>query len=85
MKTIGIEHVYSPSCGKLEKILVNRGSYVYEWEKLMLIHTTDNNRVEVTVGVSGYVVSVEVTESQIVTNETILLRLEDDMLVTGSD
>lgn len=44
-----------------------------------------NNRVEVTVGVSGYVLSVEVTESQIVTNETILLRVEDDMLVTGSD
>jgi biotin carboxyl carrier protein len=80
-----IETVYSPCCGKVENIFVSQGSYVYEWEKLMVIHTTDNKKVEIETSVSGHVVSIEVTKNQNVSNETVLIQLQDDLLITGSD
>jgi acetyl/propionyl-CoA carboxylase alpha subunit len=80
-----IEAIYSPCCGKIETLFVNRDSYVYEWEKLMLIHTTDNDLVEVRAGVSGHVVSLEVIEKQSITNETLLIKVKDDLLITGSE
>ncbi|RBW67428.1 hypothetical protein [Bacillus taeanensis] len=80
-----IEAVYSPCYGKVEKIFVNKDSYVYEWEKLMLIHTLDNHKVEIKAGVSGHVVSLEVMENQNVLNETVLIKLKDDLLITGSE
>jgi biotin carboxyl carrier protein len=80
-----IETVYSPCYGKVENIFVSQGSYVYEWEKLMVVHTTDNKKVEIETSVSGHVVSIEVTKNQNVSNETVLIQLQDDLLITGSD
>ncbi|MES9740136.1 hypothetical protein ABWK46_22835 [Peribacillus frigoritolerans] len=53
-----IETVYSPCCGKDCREIVSQGSYVYEWEKLMVVHTTDNKKVEIETGVSGHVASI---------------------------
>ncbi|MDN3017205.1 hypothetical protein PH210_13485 [Paenibacillus sp. BSR1-1] len=80
-----IEAIYSPCCGKIETLFVDQDSYVYEWEKLILIHTEDHKKVEVRAGVSGHIVSLEVTEKQNVTHETLLIKVKDDLLITGSE
>lgn len=80
-----IEAVYSPCCGKIQTLYVSKDSYVYEWEKLIVIDTPDNNKVEVRVGVSGHVVSMEVTKEQNVTEETLLIKVRDDMIITGCE
>jgi len=82
MKTV-IENVYSPCYGKVAKLFINESSYVYEWEKLALIETMDERKVEVKVGISGYVELLEV--GQAITNETLLISVRDDLLITGSD
>ncbi|MEH6889866.1 hypothetical protein V7024_09125 [Bacillus sp. JJ864] len=84
MKTV-IENVYSPCYGKVTKLFINESSYVYEWEKLALIETMDERKVEVKVGISGYVELLEVEEGQVITNETLLIAVRDDLLITGSD
>ncbi|MCO0600499.1 hypothetical protein CN689_24245 [Peribacillus butanolivorans] len=79
------EYIYSPCIGNVEKIFVDQNSYVYEWEKLMLIRTSDDETLEIKTGVSGRIVSVEVTENQLVTSDTILMKLKDHFLFTGSE
>ncbi|MEY8350506.1 biotin/lipoyl-containing protein [Bacillus cereus] len=84
MKAV-IENVYSPCYGKVEKLFITESSYVYEWEKLALIETTDKQKVEIKVGISGYIELLEVEEGQVVTNNTRLITVRDDLLITGSD
>ncbi|PFO77987.1 biotin/lipoyl-containing protein [Bacillus cereus] len=80
-----IENVYSPCYGKVEKLFVTESSYVYEWEKLALIETVDKQKVEIKVGISGYIELLEVEEGQAITNKTRLITVRDDLLITGSD
>ncbi|KOS30770.1 hypothetical protein ADK17_03740 [Bacillus anthracis] len=84
MKTV-IEGVYSPYEGKVEKIFVKETSYVYEWEKLALIETIDKQKVEIKVGISGYIESLEVVEGQAIADQKLLITMRDDLLITGSD
>ncbi|MBO1627271.1 biotin/lipoyl-containing protein [Bacillus arachidis] len=84
MKAV-IEDVYSPCYGKVEKIFINESSYVYEWEKLALIETIDKQKVEIKVGISGYIELLEVEEGQVITDKTRLITVRDDLLITGSD
>ena len=84
MKTV-IEGVYSPCYGKGEKLFVTESSYVYEWEKLALIETIDKQKVEIKVGISGYIESLEVVEGQASANKKLLITVRDDLLITGSD
>ncbi|QWH16037.1 hypothetical protein EXW62_02390 [Bacillus mycoides] len=84
MKTV-IEGVYSPCYGKVEKLFVTESSYVYEWEKLALIETIDKQQVEIKVGISGYIESLEVVEGQAVADQKLLITMRDDLLITGSD
>ncbi|PDY48694.1 biotin/lipoyl-containing protein [Bacillus pseudomycoides] len=84
MKTV-IENVYSPCYGRVTKLFINENSYVYEWEKLALIETMDERKVEVKVGISGYVELLEVEEGQVITEQTLLITVRDDLLITGSD
>ncbi|KEK22276.1 biotin/lipoyl-containing protein [Bacillus gaemokensis] len=84
MKAV-IENVYSPCYGKVEKLFITESSYVYEWEKLALIETIDKQKVEIKVGISGYIELLEVEEGQTITNKTRLITVRDDMLITGSD
>ncbi|MDN4075038.1 MULTISPECIES: hypothetical protein [Fictibacillus] len=80
-----IEQVYSPFFGKIEKILIKPEQLVYEWEKLFIIQTTDGTIEEVSVGISGYVTSLDAKPGQTVTPQTILAEIEDDFLITGCD
>ncbi|PEE42454.1 hypothetical protein [Bacillus pseudomycoides] len=84
MKTV-IENVYSPCYGRVTKLFINESSYVYEWEKLALIETMDERKVEIKVGISGYVELLEVEEGQVITEQTLLITVRDDLLITGSD
>ncbi|PFK36417.1 hypothetical protein COI93_16110 [Bacillus cereus] len=84
MKAV-IENVYSPCYGKVEKLFITESSYVYEWEKLALIETVDKQKVEIKVGISGYIELLEVEEGQAITNKTRLITVRDDLLITGSD
>ncbi len=84
MKTV-IECVYSPCYGKVEKLFVKESSYVYEWEKLALIETIDKQKVEIKVGISGYIESLEVVEGQAIADQKLLITMRDDLLITGSD
>ncbi|KIL45286.1 hypothetical protein [Jeotgalibacillus soli] len=80
-----IENIYSPCHGKIEKIFIHESDYVYEWEQLISIRDERGIVEEITVGISGNIASLEVQENQEVTPETVLCRLKDDLLVTGSD
>ncbi|MBD1380775.1 hypothetical protein [Metabacillus arenae] len=77
--------IYSPCFGKVENILVNETSRIYEWEKLFLIREKNGTVNEITVGISGLIASLEVNENQNVTPNTVLFKIKEDLFITGSD
>ena len=54
-------------------------------EKLALIETIDKQKVEIKIGISGYIESLEVVEGQAIADQKLLITVRDDLLVTGSD
>ncbi|PGK34405.1 hypothetical protein CN907_23025 [Bacillus anthracis] len=84
MKT-KIEEVYSSYEGKVEEIFVNESSYVYEWEKLMMIRKNNGELEKVAVGISGNIRLVNVFVGQQINTDTLLVKLEDDLLITGCE
>ncbi|TCP30639.1 hypothetical protein EV207_105168 [Scopulibacillus darangshiensis] len=77
--------VYSPFHGRVEDIFISDAALVYEWERLFSIRTNEGVVKEVSIGISGTVVSVEIKPGQEVTMDTALAIIKDDMLITGSD
>jgi biotin carboxyl carrier protein len=84
MKT-RIEEIYSSYEGKVEEIFVNESSYVYEWEKLMMIRKSNGELEKVAVGISGNIRLVNVVAGQQINTDTLLVKLEDDLLITGCE
>lgn len=80
-----IEEIYSPCAGKVEEVFVNESSYVYEWEKLMMIRKQDGSLEKIAVGISGHIRSVHVKVGQEIDSNTMLCKLEDDLLITGCE
>ncbi|EEL52190.1 hypothetical protein CN373_21245 [Bacillus cereus] len=80
-----IEEIYSSYNGKVEEIFIDEASYVYEWEKLMTIRKNDGTLETVAVGISGHIRSVNIEVGQDIDVDTLLLKLEDDLLVTGCE
>jgi biotin carboxyl carrier protein len=80
-----IQPIYSPCYGKVENILVNESSHIYEWEKLFLIREKNGSIKEIRVGVSGLVTTLNVKENQNVTPNTVLAKIKEDLFITGSD
>ncbi|MFD2924788.1 hypothetical protein [Halobacillus naozhouensis] len=80
-----VEVVYSPCHGRIEKILIQKNDYVYEWEKLFVVRNHDGLLEEIRIGASGLIASLEVLESQEVDTNTILATVKDDLNITGSD
>ncbi len=70
---------------KVEEIFVNESSYVYEWEKLMMIRKNNGELEKVAVGISGNIRLVNVVVGQQIHTGTLLVRLEDDLLITGCE
>ncbi|EMI9088913.1 MULTISPECIES: hypothetical protein [Bacillus] len=84
MKT-RMEEIYSSYEGKVEEIFVNESSYVYEWEKLMMIRKNNGELEKVAVGISGNIRLVNVVAGQQINTNTLLVTLEDDLLITGCE
>ncbi|EJR53080.1 hypothetical protein IIO_06097 [Bacillus cereus VD115] len=80
-----IEEVYSSYEGKIEEIFVNESSYVYEWEKLMMVRKNNDELEKVAVGISGNIRLVNVEVGQKINTDTLLVKLEDDLLITGCE
>lgn len=80
-----IEEIYSSYEGKIEEIFVNESSYVYEWEKLMMIRKNSGELEKVAVGISGNIRLVNVEIGQEINGDTLLVKLEDDLLITGCE
>lgn len=85
MKT-RMEEIYSSYEGKVEEIFINESSYVYEWENLMMIPKKITVSLEkVAVGISGNIRLVNVVAGQQINTDTLLVKLEDDLLITGCE
>ncbi|MDM5187032.1 hypothetical protein QUF99_06655 [Bacillus sp. DX4.1] len=84
MKAI-IEEIYSPCTGKVEEVLVDESSYVYEWEKLVIVRKNDGTLKKIAVGISGHIRSVNIDVGQEVNVNTMLCSLEDDRVITGCE
>lgn len=84
MKT-RMEDIYSSYEGKVEEIFVNESSYVYEWEKLMVIQKNNGELEKVAIGISGNIRLVNVVVGQQIHTDTLLVKLEDDLLITGCE
>ncbi|KAB2442735.1 hypothetical protein [Bacillus luti] len=80
-----IEEIYSSYEGKIEEIFVNESSYVYEWEKLMMIRKNNGEIEKIAVGISGNIRLVNVEIGQEINGDTLLVKLEDDLLITGCE
>ncbi|MDF9451006.1 hypothetical protein [Bacillus toyonensis] len=80
-----IEEVYSSYEGKIEEIFVNESSYVYEWEKLMMVRKNNGELEKVAVGISGNIRLVNVEVGQKINTDILLVKLEDDLLITGCE
>jgi biotin carboxyl carrier protein len=79
------EVIYSPCSGTVESVLTEENNYVYEWEKLFLIKTTNGSFEEISIGISGNITSLQVKKGQMVTSKTVLATIIDDLQITGSD
>jgi len=84
MKT-RMEEIYSSYEGKVEEIFVNESSYVYEWENLMMIRKNNGELEKVAVGISGNIRLVNVVVGQQINTDILLVKLEDDLLITGCE
>jgi biotin carboxyl carrier protein len=77
--------VDSSSAGIVEKVLINVGAYVYEWEPLFLIKTQNGLTKKIELGASGIVSQVNVAQGDQVCSAMTLAILQEDALPTGSD
>ncbi|MGZ7147545.1 hypothetical protein [Bacillus sp. BC08] len=84
MKT-RMEEIYSSYEGKVEEIFVKESSYVYEWEKLMMIRKNNGELEKIAIGISGNIRLVNVVVGQQINTDTLLVKLEDDLLITGCE
>ncbi|CAH2463687.1 MULTISPECIES: hypothetical protein [Bacillus] len=80
-----IEEIYSSCTGIVEEIFINESSYVYEWEKLMMIRKHDGELEKIGVGISGNIRLVNVEVGQEISADTLLVKIEDDLLITGCE
>lgn len=79
------ETIYSPCAGTVEQVLTTENNHVYEWEKLFLIRKNNGRIEEISIGISGYITSLNIEKGQKVTTNTVLATIQDDLLITGSD
>ena len=80
-----IEEIYSSCTGIVEEIFINESSYVYEWEKLMMIRKNNGELEKIGVGISGNIRLVNVEVGQNIDADTLLVKIEDDLLITGCE
>lgn len=77
--------VVSNYYGIIEETVVSNNSRIYEWEPLFYIKTVDGLTKIIHQGISGEVVSLEVSKGDKVVPGMILAFVEEDLSVTASD
>ncbi|SDI17373.1 hypothetical protein [Alteribacillus bidgolensis] len=77
--------VQSEYQGKVEKVFVNRGGFVHEWEPLFSIKTAHGSVKKVEISSCGIVEKVNVRTGDIVVADMTLAILKEDQLPSGSD
>lgn len=77
--------VVSPYHGIIEGASIVKDSRIYEWEPLFTIKTSDGLTQVIHQGISGEVVSLEVTKGDTVVPGMVLAFVKEDLFVTGSD
>jgi acetyl/propionyl-CoA carboxylase alpha subunit len=77
--------IESPFEGTIEKIYIKEQAYTYEWEKLFLLKTVDGKTVDIMIGASGTIKSVQVRVGERVKCKSLLASLQDDNVISGCD
>jgi hypothetical protein len=77
--------IESPFEGTIEKIYIKEQAYTYEWEKLFLLKTVDGKTVDIMIGASGTIKSVQVRVGECVKCKPLLASLQDDNVISGCD
>ncbi|MEH6938087.1 hypothetical protein V7056_09525 [Bacillus sp. JJ664] len=77
--------VVSNCHGIVEETPINENSRIYEWEPLFYIKTSDGLTKIIHQGISGEVVSLEVTNGDQVVPGMVLAYVKEDLYVSGSD
>ncbi|MDP4103780.1 MAG: hypothetical protein Q8935_02410 [Bacillota bacterium] len=80
-----LEPILSLCAGTVERIITKEDSHVNEWEKLFLIKDSKGEIKEVSIGISGVITSLNVSEGQEVSPQTVLAVLQADLYGFGSD
>jgi biotin carboxyl carrier protein len=77
--------IASNSSGVVEKVMVNEGEYVHDWEPLFLIKSPSGTVNKVELGLSGFISNVKVKRGdQVISNMTLAI-LEEDWKAAPSD
>lgn len=80
-----LEVVTCPYFGEIEKVNIKSGDYVYEWENLIEIKQPNGELKPVSIGISGLIEDVKVEKGEKVTPGAVLVFIEDDQKITGTD
>ncbi|WP_209123628.1 hypothetical protein [Alkalihalobacillus sp. BA299] len=80
-----LEVVTSPYFGEVEKVNIQSGDYVYEWATLVDIKQPNGELKQVSIAVSGIIEDIKVEEGEKVTPGKVLVFIEDDLKITGTD
>ncbi|ARK28835.1 hypothetical protein [Halalkalibacter krulwichiae] len=77
--------VASISNGTIDRIFVNEGDYVYEWEPLFQLRTNEGVLKRVEMGVCGEIISLNVKPGDRVIHDMTLAILREDDQPSGCD
>ncbi len=70
--------IASNSSGVVEKVMVNEGEYVHDWEPLFLIKSSSGTVNKVELGLSGFISNVKVKRGdQVISNMTLAITIID--------
>jgi biotin carboxyl carrier protein len=71
--------------GIVEKVWIDKGTFVHDWEPLFLIKTANGSMQKVELGVSGTISMVNVTQGDRVCPHLTLAVIEEDRLPAACD
>ena len=71
--------------GTIEETIIHNDSRIYEWEPLFYIKTSDGTTKVIHQGISGEIVSLEVSKGDKVVPGMVLAFVKEDLFVTASD
>ncbi|XRG77917.1 hypothetical protein V5E38_19155 [Rossellomorea sp. GAMAL-10_SWC] len=77
--------IVSDCHGTVEETAIQKDSRIYEWEPLFFIKTTDGITKVIHQGISGEVVSLEVSNGDKIVPGMVLAYVKEDLFVTASD